>query len=108
MARTSTKRKNTKNSITHKIFHKFINIEVFPFVVAFTALGIMYVLIRMKGIEQDYRAHELNNKIKEVTVENKELKADKARLLSVKNLKRMSSQFKLTEPEEKQIIIIPE
>lgn len=83
------------------------NLEIFPFVIAFTCLGILFVLIRMKGVEQDYHAHDISKKIKEISVENKELKADKARLLSNKNLKKMASKYKLKEPEEKQIIIIP-
>jgi cell division protein FtsL len=102
--RTSTK---TSPNLINKTIQKITDMDVFPFVVAFTCLGILFVLIRMKGVEQDYHAHEVSNKIKQVTIENKELKADKARLLSTKNLKRMATKYKLKEPEEKQIIIIP-
>ena len=40
--------------------------------------------------------------------ENKELKADKARLLSIKQLELFARRFDLKEPDEKHIIIIPE
>ena len=72
-----------------------------------TFLGVMFVLIRMKGIEQDYKYNEIvkNSKIKQI--ENKELKADRAKVLSVKKLKSFAKDNKLKEPDEKHIIIIP-
>jgi hypothetical protein len=61
----------------------------------------------MKGIEQDYRFSDLTKKIKIEETENKELKAERARMLSIKNLKGFAKRYKLKEPNEKHIIIIP-
>lgn len=61
----------------------------------------------MKGIEQDYKFNELTKKIKVQKIENKELKAQRARMLSIKRLKAYSKKFNLKEPDEKHIIIIP-
>tara|TARA_Y100000780_G_scaffold232593_1_gene268195 strand:+ start:50523 stop:50735 length:213 start_codon:yes stop_codon:yes gene_type:complete len=70
-------------------------------------MGILFVLIRMKGIEQDYKFNEVAKTLKIKQIENKELKADRARMLSVKNLKGFAKRFNLKEPDEKHIIIIP-
>jgi len=61
----------------------------------------------MKGIEQDYQYNDLAKRIKIQQIQNKELKATRARELSVKKLKAFSKKFNLNEPDEKRIIIIP-
>lgn len=78
-----------------------------PYILTFASIGIMFVLIRMKGIEQQYKFNELNQKIDRVTFDNKDLKARKARLLSVKNLRKIANQYELQEPTQKQIIVMP-
>ena len=74
---------------------------------AFSVIGIMFVLIRMKGVEQDYAFNELEKKVKVQQSQNKELKAKRARQLSMKKLKALADKFDLSEPDEKRIIIIP-
>lgn len=78
-----------------------------PLVLSFAVLGILFVLIRMKGVEQDYRFNTVLKKIQTVEDENKELKAKKASILSVKRLRSFAKKYKLKEPDEKHIIIIP-
>ena len=78
-----------------------------PLVFVLSTIGILFVLIRMKGIEQDYKFNEVAKQIKIERLENKELKAQRARMLSIKKLKSFSKKFDLKEPDEKHIIIIP-
>lgn len=61
----------------------------------------------MKGVEQQYKYNEIAQKIEKVTFDNKDLKARKARLLSVKNLRRFAKKYDLKEPSQKQIIVMP-
>ena len=108
----ATKRKKTqvknKPSFLKEFAQKYLfSSETLPFVLTFTFLGIFFVLIRMKGIEQDYQYNELSKAIEQSRAENKELKAERARMLSVKNLRFFAKQFNLQEPDEKQIVIIP-
>ena len=78
-----------------------------PLVFAFSVIGIMFVLIRMKGVEQDYTFNELEKRVKIQQLQNKELKAKRASHLSMKKLKALADKFELNEPDEKRIIIIP-
>ena len=78
-----------------------------PFTLVLTILCILFVLFRMKAIEQDYKYTHVQKRIEKEAIENKELKAQKARLLSVKNLKKMARRYKMKEPTNKQIIVIP-
>ncbi|MDA9793171.1 hypothetical protein N9B72_01175 [Bacteriovoracaceae bacterium] len=61
----------------------------------------------MKGVEQQYKYNEISQKIERVTFDNKELKARKAKLLSVKNLRKYAKQYNLKSPSQKQIIVLP-
>ena len=81
--------------------------QVFPFVLTFFVLGLLFVLFRMKGVELDYKITSVNKDIQRVTLDNKELKAKKARLLSVKRLRRMANKFDLKQPKQRQIIVLP-
>lgn len=102
-----TTRKREENEFK-AFFSKYIfTSQTLPFVFMFSVLGILFVLIRMKGIEQDYKFNEIAKTLKVKKIENKELKADKARMLSVKELKGFAQKFKLKEPDEKHIIVIP-
>lgn len=78
-----------------------------PLIFVFSVIGIMYVLIRMKGIEQDYTYNDIDKRVKIQKIQNKELKAKKARELSMKKLKAFAKKFELNEPDEKRIIVIP-
>lgn len=79
----------------------------FPLILTFTMLGILFVLFRMKGIEMEYKLSDINRNIENVGLENKELKAQKARLLSVNQLGLFAKKFDLKQPGQGQIIIIP-
>tara|TARA_Y100000768_G_C23990599_1_gene692336 strand:+ start:2491 stop:2835 length:345 start_codon:yes stop_codon:yes gene_type:complete len=104
MARRSRKRNisfvtKLKNFATHS--------KSLPFIVIFSILGILFVVIRMKGIEQDYKLNEIQKLVRIHKIKNKELKAIKAKELSVKKLKAYAQKFDLSEPDEKRIIVIP-
>lgn len=106
IARNTGRRTATRNS--PHAGKSYNRAKLIPFILAFTFLGILFVLIRMRGIEQDYKLNEISKLIKKRTLENKELKADKARLLSIKQLELFASKHGLKEPDENHIIIIPE
>lgn len=78
-----------------------------PLSLAFIVISILFVLFRMKGVELDYKVNEVNSKIEKKLLENKELKARKAKLLSTKNLRQMAISHQLKQPTQKQIIIVP-
>ncbi|MAX65913.1 MAG: hypothetical protein QF441_11560 [Bacteriovoracaceae bacterium] len=93
-------------------FFKYLSDKLFtshtlPLIFVVSILGIMFVLIRMKGIEQDYQYNDIAKRIKVQKIQNKELKAKRARELSVKRLKAYAKKYNLNEPDEKRIIIIP-
>lgn len=71
-------------------------------------LGLLFVLFRMKGVELDYKITSVNKDIDKVVLDNKELKAKKARLLSVKRLRKLASKYDLKQPKQKQIIVLPD
>ena len=71
-------------------------------------IGSLYVLVRMKSVELDYKLSTTLKTLDKANVKYKELKAKKASLLSVSNLERFAIENDLHEPNEKQIIIIPE
>jgi hypothetical protein len=97
-----------KEHFIKKFLNKYVlTSQTFPLICVLGTLGVMFVLFRMKGIEQDYRFSDLAKKIKIEETENKELKAERARMLSIKNLKGFAKRYKLKEPNEKHIIIIP-
>jgi cell division protein FtsL len=79
----------------------------FPLILTFTMLGILFVLFRMKGIEMEYKISDINRSIENTSLENKELKAQKARLLSVTQLTQLAKKYDLKQPGQGQIIVIP-
>ena len=105
MVRRVRKKKNNifLNFISDKIFTS----QTLPLIFVFTVIGIMFVLIRMKGVEQDYKYNEVAKRIDIQKIKNKELKAHRARELSIKKLNSYAKKFNLNEPDEKHIIIIP-
>ena len=105
MVRRSTRKK--QNAFLKYISDKLFTSQTLPLIFVVSVLGIMFVLIRMKGIEQDYKYNELAKRVKVQHIQNKELKAKRARELSVKKLKAYAKEYKLNEPDEKRIIIIP-
>jgi cell division protein FtsL len=90
-----------------KIKESLVNSQTLPLIFVVSVIGIMFVLIRMKGIEQDYQFNDIEKRVSIQQVQNKELKAKRARQLSMKKLKAYAKKFDLSEPDEKRIIIIP-
>ncbi len=66
----------------------------------------LFVLIRMKNVDQDYEYNNLIIEIEDKILENKELKAKKAKLLTVENLKKIGQKNSLMPPKEDQVIVI--
>ena len=79
----------------------------FPLVLSISVLGILLVLLRMKSVEQDYLINEIEKERKTLTFQNKNLKAQKASQLSIKNIQRMAEKYDLARPTRDQIIVIP-
>lgn len=105
MARRKPKKSDNEIKL---FFNKYIfTSQTLPFIALFSVLGIFFVLTRMKGIEQDYEYNEIAKQIKVEKIQNKELKAQRAKLMSVKKLKGFAKRFDLKEPDEKHVIVIP-
>ncbi len=101
----STRKK--QNPFLKYLSDKVFTSQTLPLIFVVSILGIMFVLIRMKGIEQDYQYNDIAKRIKVQKIQNKELKAKLARELSVKKLKGYAKKYNLSEPDEKRVIIIP-
>jgi cell division protein FtsL len=101
--------RKTKSKVTFKDKMKsiFLSAQGLPIVLSLVVITILFVLFRMKGVEMNYQISSLNKDIEKVKVEGKELKAKKAKLLSVKNLRKMAKAHDLQQPRQKQIIVIP-
>jgi cell division protein FtsL len=82
------------------------NSKVFPLVLVFGLLAILFVLFRMKAVEIDYSISATNKDIEKIMVDNKELKAEQARLLSTTRLRKLAKDFELAQPRQDQIIVI--
>ncbi len=80
---TMTRKARGSQSLIDKTKAIFFSSKGFPIILTFTVLAILFVLFRMKGVELDYQVNYINKEIDEVSVENKDLKARKARLMSV-------------------------
>ena len=102
--RSKSKNINPATALKDIIFSN----QVFPFVLTFFVLGLLFVLFRMKGVELDYKITSVNKDIERVTLDNKELKAKKARLLSVKRLRKMAGKYGLKQPRQNQNIVLPD
>jgi predicted oxidoreductase len=61
----------------------------------------------MKNVETDYKISKSNRDIEKVLMDNKELKAKSARMLSTDKLRRLASIHRLDQPRQDQIIVIP-
>jgi hypothetical protein len=79
----------------------------FPIFLSFTTLAILFVLFRMKNVEMDYKISKSNRDIEKILLDNKELKAKNARMLSTDKLRRLAVTHHLAQPTQDQIIVIP-
>ncbi|MDD0854666.1 hypothetical protein HBN50_16250 [Halobacteriovorax sp. GB3] len=116
MAQTKRKAKSKSKSkaestiglkVKEQLKKIFLSSQGLPIVLTISIIGILFVLFRMKGVELNYKITSLNKDIEKVVVEGKELKAQKARLLSIKSLTKMARKYNLSEPKQHQIIVIP-
>lgn len=106
--RTTKAKKTTKSSpFKEKLKSVFLSAQGLPIVLSLVVITILFVLFRMKGVEMNYQLSSISKDIEKVKVEGKELKAKKAKLLSVNNLRKMARNYKLQQPKQKQIIVIP-
>ncbi len=83
------------------------NPQALPFTLTFTTLAVLFVAFRMKGIEQAYSLNTINGNMQKAIIHNKELKAQRAREMSVPKLREYAAQYGLKEPGPEQIILIP-
>ena len=97
---------NWSSLMVRKLKNFFLSSQILPLILAFFTIAILFVLFRMKGVELDYKLSDINKDIKKVSLENKELKAKKAKLLSTKRLQRLAKKYNLALPTQEQIIII--
>ncbi|MBT6326901.1 MAG: hypothetical protein HOJ35_13110 [Bdellovibrionales bacterium] len=109
MASISARSTNSiKTSVFTKIKKIIFSTQGLPLLLVITIISILFVLFRMKSVEIDYQINEITNTTKRVKIENKELEARKARLLSNNNLRKLAKKHGLAEPKQSQIIIIPD
>jgi hypothetical protein len=94
---------NTKKSILKRV----VQSKLFPFVTILCFLGVGFVLTRMKRIEQDYAYNDIQKDYTKVSNKIKELRAKKAEMLSIKNLRGIAKKYNLKEPDYNHIILIP-
>ena len=82
------------------------NLKIFIGIFVFGIIGFFHVYLRMQCVDEDYALNDMRGKLKKSNLINKELKANKAKLLSVKNLRSYAKRYKLKVPEREQIIVI--
>ncbi|MBF0207147.1 MAG: hypothetical protein HQK53_09685 [Oligoflexia bacterium] len=83
------------------------NSTVLPIFLTLFLLCLLVVLFRMKRIELDYRYYEIKQMIANASIKNKELKAQRANLLSVESLGMIAKKYKMDRPKDEQILIVP-
>lgn len=101
--------RNKKNTgwKNNKVIETLFNPSALPFTLTFSCMAVLFVAIRMKSIEQAYQLDGLDRAIDKAVVYNKELKAQRARMLSVRRLREYAEKYNLKEPGPEQIILIP-
>jgi cell division protein FtsL len=100
-------RKKGTFKFNNRLMEFLFNPKALPFTLTFTTLAILFVGFRMKGIEQAYLVNNIEQDIHKASINNKELKAQRAREMSVPRLREFASKYDLKEPGPEQIILIP-
>ena len=103
----SGKKSANKTQLGKKIKEIVFSSQGLPIFLSFTCLAILFVLFRMKNVEMDYKISKSNRDIEKVLLDNKELKAKNARMLSTDKLRRLAVAHHLDQPKQDQIIVIP-
>jgi hypothetical protein len=101
------RKKGTKLKFNNRLMEFLFNPQALPFTLTFTTLAILFVAFRMKGIEQAYSLNIINADIDKAIIRNKELKAQRAKDMSVPKLREFAVKYGLKEPGPEQIILIP-
>ena len=100
-------RKKGNFKFNNRLMEFLFNPQALPFTLTFTTLAVLFVGFRMKGIEQAYSLNNIESDINKATIRNKELKAQRAREMSVHKLREFAVKYDLKEPGPEQIILIP-
>jgi cell division protein FtsL len=100
-------RKKSSFKFNNRLLEFLFNAKALPFTLTFTTLAVLFVGFRMKGIEQAYQLNTIEQDIHKATIRNKELKAQRAREMSVPRLREFAVKYDLKEPGPEQIILIP-
>lgn len=100
-------RKKGSFKFNNRLMEFLFNPKALPFTLTFTTLAVLFVGFRMKGIEQAYSLNNIEQDIYKATIRNKELKAQRAREMSVPRLREFAVKYDLKEPGPEQIILIP-
>lgn len=103
----ASKKSSENLQLGKKIKEIIFSSQGFPIFLSFTTLAILFVLFRMKNVEMDYTISKTNREIEKVVMDNKELKAKKARMLSAEKLRKLAMAHNLDQPKQDQIIVIP-
>ncbi len=103
----ASKKSSEKFQLGAKVKEIIFSSQGFPIFLSFTTLAILFVLFRMKNVEMDYTITKTNREIEKVILDNKELKAKKARMLSAEKLRKLAAVHNLDQPKQDQIIVIP-
>ena len=106
MAKTRSKGKS-KNDFKKKLKAIFLSAQGMPIFLSLIVITVLFVLFRMKTVEVKYKIVLIKKDIEKVRIEGKELKAKKAKHLSVKNLRKLARTYNLQQPRKSQLIVIP-
>jgi hypothetical protein len=101
------RKKGSGLKFNNRLMDFLFNPQALPFTLTFTTLAVLFVAFRMKGIEQAYSLNTINSNMQKAIIHNKELKAQRAREMSVPKLREYAAQYGLKEPGPEQIILIP-
>ena len=100
-------RKKGNFTFNNRLLEFLFNPSALPFTLTFTTLAVLFIGFRMKGIEQAYSLNNISTDIHKAMIHNKELKAQRAREMSVPKLREFAVKYDLKEPGPEQIILIP-
>ncbi|MEE3078407.1 MAG: hypothetical protein VX341_03645 [Bdellovibrionota bacterium] len=106
-ASRSRSRAKNQNDFKKKVRAIFLSAQGLPIFLSLIIITVLFVLFRMKTVEMNYKIASIKKDIEKVKIEGKELKAKKAKHLSVKNLRKLARTYNLRQPRKNQIIVIP-
>ena len=98
--------KRSKGSLLGFFGRIFFNSIGLPLFLSLTLLAMLFVLFRMKGVELDYEINRADKNIAKLQMKNKDLRAQKAKLLSPHHLRDIAKQYDLNQPKQEQIIVV--